>query len=383
MVEMRLRYVFRVVDKSGKARYYFRAKGTTYALQGEVGSAAFLKSYNALLSAHYSGALSKSTGRGRRLRNVVPQERPREWLPGTIGWLATEYLKSKQYLALAQSTQRLYRRELDHIRRRIGSTQVARLDVEDVETYCELISRQRSPATADLHLGLISSLWKFGRGFPECKRKGRSNPTADIDRRYRTACPHRPWPQAVQRRFLEVASSSVRLAFYMLLYTGQRRADIVHLKWTSYDGRSLRLVQSKTGQAMAIRVHSVLRLILDQTPRVHENILTHGRARPYSPDTLSGAFKRILRMIDASQYTLHGLRKTTSVLLAELGRSEYEIMAVLGHSTPKMAAYYCRQARRTELTNAAITAWERAETTVVPQPTLQAPTPHTPSSDTL
>jgi hypothetical protein len=47
----------------------------------------------------------------------------------------------------------------------------------------------------------------------------------------------------------------------------------------------------------------------------------------------------------------------TAVTLAELGRSEFEIM-VLGHKRPNMAAYYCRKANKTRLNYNAIRAWE-------------------------
>lgn len=60
------------------------------------------------------------------------------------------------------------------------------------------------------------------------------------------------------------------------------------------------------------------------------------------------AFKRHAKKsgVDAS---FHSLRKTVACIAAEEGASDAEIMAVLGHKTPRMAAYYRAQADRLSL----------------------------------
>ena len=58
---------------------------------------------------------------------------------------------------------------------------------------------------------------------------------------------------------------------------------------------------------------------------------------------------------------LHGLRKAAGVALAEAGVEINGIMAVLGHRSPRMALYYTQQAKKSKLTDAAMTAWEQAD----------------------
>jgi integrase len=270
MVEGRLRYVKRVVDRYGKTRHYFRVNQRTYPLHGAVGSSEFLRSYNALLARHYSGRLKPS-----RRRSPQRPERPVRALPGpgSIEWVIIEYLKSRQFADFASATRKTYRSALDHMRLNIGKQILVRLDTEDVDLYCAQIAR-RGSACADLHLRLLSSLWKFSKGLPECRRKGRSNPTYDAEKRYTVRLPHEPWPLSVQRRFLEAASPSVRLAFHLLLFTGQRRSDVVQMKWSDFDGEKIRVTQGKTGELVSIHVHKKLRELLHTTPRVHERILT-------------------------------------------------------------------------------------------------------------
>ena len=46
--------------------------------------------------------------------------------------------------------------------------------------------------------------------------------------------------------------------------------------------------------------------------------------------------------------------------LAEAGAEVLEIMAVLGHKTPKMAMFYCEQARQAKINESAVVKWEAA-----------------------
>jgi integrase len=356
MIQGRLKYVHRVVDRFGKARHYLRIRRSEYPILGEPGSSDFLRNYHALLALHYTGRLQAKTH-----LNARKAERPRTWAPGNVGWVIGEYLKSKQHAELADRTRHVYRRALELMRASIGDRVLALLDTEDADIYCAQVERHRGAATADLHLHLISKLWKFSRGLPECRRKGRSNPTDDAERRYRVRSPHEPWPTWVQTKFLQAATPTLQLAFHLLLYTGQRRSDIVALNWSDFDGTKIHLIQQKTKERVSIRVHRKLLKLLEVTPRNHERMLTNRRGKPYNGDVLSREMKQTLKSIDAGRYTLHGLRKSAAVALAELGCSELEIMAVLGHKTSKMAAHYCRDANRGWLTERAIRAWEAVE----------------------
>jgi integrase len=53
------------------------------------------------------------------------------------------------------------------------------------------------------------------------------------------------------------------------------------------------------------------------------------------------------------EYTTHGLRKNAGIMLAENGATVPQIMAALGHKTPKMALYYCRLANQKKLADQA------------------------------
>jgi integrase len=354
----RFRYVHRIVDRSGKVRHYLRLRrGKEFPIQGEFGSPAFLTNYEALLSQHHSQQGN------RRSIHPKPATSPlggniEDLVPGSINWVVVKYLASDEFGNLSRSTRHTYRRALDSMRSNIGKRIIGTLDADDVELYCAQIARERAASTADLHLGLISTVWKFSRGFRECRRKGQQNPTTDVRRLYTVSHPHEPWPVSLQLSFPNAASPSLRLAFHLLLYTGQRRGDVTGMKWSDYDGEKITITQEKTSETISIYVHKKLRDLLGSIKPTSEHILTNRLGRPFSRQGLTSAVKAALRKVGAPSYTLHGLRKTTAVTLAELGRSEFEIMAVLGHKSPKMAAYYCRKANKTRLNHNAIKAWE-------------------------
>jgi hypothetical protein len=65
-------------------------------------------------------------------------------------------------------------------------------------------------------------------------------------------------------------------------------------------------------------------------------------------------------------FSTHGLRKNAEIMLAENGATVPQIIAALGHRTPKMALYYCRLANQKPIADQAadipdIAFGERAE----------------------
>jgi integrase len=71
--------------------------------------------------------------------------------------------------------------------------------------------------------------------------------------------------------------------------------------------------------------------------------------------------EHLAKIAPKGKYVLHGLRKAAGVALAEAGVEINGIMAVMGHRSPRMALYYTQQAKKSKLTDAAMTAWEQAD----------------------
>src|SRR5262249_31601022 len=113
-----------------------------------------------------------------------------------------------------------------------------------------------------------------------------------------------------------------RLAFALLLYTGQRRSDVHRMTWADVSETSIRVVQQKTNAKLTIPLHRELLALLAAAQRDHVTILNintqYGR-----PFTVDGFGQWMRDAIAASGLPLdccpHGLRKAAGRRLAEAG----------------------------------------------------------------
>jgi integrase len=298
---------------------------------------------------------------GRMLAKVPREKRRKPDAAGTIGWFIEKYLAADHFIGrdgrqpkFSPGTQLNYRPVLESIRSTLGPARLADLTPDNVDVYLAKIERAHSPAVAMRHKVLLSNLWTFARGFAEFKRDGKTNPTADVGSIYTVEQEHEPWPDDVQDRFIAASDSNLYLAYHLLLCTGQRVSDVIRMKWADYNGTHFKLVQKKTDNEMWIKAPKKLRELLARTDHVHENILTHKWRKPYTHDSLGHRIKDVLIDNGDGQYTTHGLRKNAGIMLAENGASVPQIMAALGHTTPKLALYYCRLAQQKTLNDQAV-----------------------------
>ena len=136
-----------------------------------------------------------------------------------------------------------------------------------------------------------------------------------------------------------------RLAFALMLYTGQRRSDVHRMSWSDVTETSIRVVQQKTGRKLAIPLHREMLAILATADRNHATIINTERGRPFTVDGFSQWMR--VAITDAGlplDCQPHGLRKAAGRRLAEAGCTAHEIMAVLGHKTLTEAERYTREA---------------------------------------
>lgn len=68
-----------------------------------------------------------------------------------------------------------------------------------------------------------------------------------------------------------------------------------------------------------------------------------------SGDSMSAMFIRWCKDEGLGHLSAHGMRKEVAELLAENGCSQYEIMAILGHSEAKTSEVYTRRVERWKL----------------------------------
>jgi integrase len=216
----------------------------------------------------------------------------------------------------------------------------------------------KSTSTADIGVGLISTLWNFATEQLGQHRLG-ADPAYSIKRVHEVKHEHEPWPQGLIERFLREARPTLRQAVKLALYTGQRRSDLVKMTWSDFDGELIQVRQQKTGALISIPCHQELRTELESMPHIADTILVGERGESISSITLAGAVRGQLKKIGAAGYSIHGLRKNAAVALADAGCSTMEIAAITGHKTLAMVEHYSKKRDQRLHARSAMDKWEK------------------------
>jgi integrase len=321
------------VDRHGNVRWRFRRTGTDTYIPGPYASAEFRAAYEAALAG------AKAPNRSRAAH-------------GSFGWLIELYLASGRYKNLSEQGRRVFRHELEWIRREIGDLPFARFAVRHVEA---LMNKKDGPAAANRVKKNLSILFNFAI---KLELGITANPARHADRRKQNPDGYHTWTDLEIARFLEVhgPGTPARLCLLLALNTGMSRQDLCRAGWqdvSGWDTPTPRIAyrRGKTGQGADLPILPELAKELARLPRDRMLFLTHGpRCLPYKPETL-GNWWQDQRKAAGVSGPLHGLRKAAATRLANVGAAEHEIMVFLAHATPKEGAAYTKKANRARLAN--------------------------------
>ena len=121
----------------------------------------------------------------------------------------------------------------------------------------------------------------------------------------------------------------------LLLFTAQRRSDVIRMGRRHIRNGVLQVRQAKTGAVLDVPVHPDLRAIIEATPGERLTFLTTKTGKPYSGNDFSEQFRTC---------SAHGLRKAACRRLAEAGCSANEIAAISGRATLSEVQRYTKAA---------------------------------------
>lgn len=329
------RYCERFTDRHGRCRVYFRrGKGARIALPTDPTTEAFEEAYaNAL-----AGMVAER------------KKRPAPDAAGTLGGLIVSYKSSPAYAALRQTTRTAYRTPLEALRTTHGHRTLSGMSRERINEKI-LHPYADRPGAGLFALKVLRVLVRHGIDIGWLK----SDPTLGIKRPKGGEI--RSWTDAEIRVFEahHKVGKRERLAFALMLHTGQRRSDVHRMTWADIQGGKIKVIQQKTGAKLTIPLHDELRRILDVTPREHVTILNTAFGKPFTVDGFSGFMRDAIK--DAGLplgCQPHGLRKAAGRRLAEAGCTAHEIMSILGHKSLAEAERYTREADQARLAGAAI-----------------------------
>jgi integrase len=173
---------------------------------------------------------------------------------------------------------------------------------------------------------------------------------------------YRTWTEADIEAFeaQHPVGSRARLALALLLYTAQRRSDVVRMGRQHVRHGALSVRQQKTGRALEIPVHPALQTVLDATPSHHLTFLTTQGGKPFSPAGFTNWFRDVCNEAGLPRGTsAHGLRKAACRRLAEAGCSANLIAAVSGHRSLREVQRYTEAADQARMARSAMEAVTR------------------------
>ncbi|HVH77159.1 MAG TPA: tyrosine-type recombinase/integrase [Stellaceae bacterium] len=339
MTRIRLPYIQEFRDRHGKVRRYFRRAGFPLVqLPGAPGSTEFMEHYQAAASGH-------------ELRAPIGSSRS---APGTISAaIAAYYADSSFRDGLAPATQGMRRAILERFRSEHGEKRIALLQRPHI---AKMLGSKR-PFAARNWLKTIRGLMQFAVAIglrPDDPTDGIKPVKAPTTDGFHT------WSEEEIAQF-ETAhpiGSRPRLAMALLLYTAQRRSDVIRLGPQHIRDGMITVRAQKTsrttGKILQIPVHPELASILAATPAGHLTFLTTTAGAPFTAAGFGNLFREWCDEAGLKACTAHGLRKAQCRRLAEAGCSEHQIAAISGHESLAEIRRYTRAAEQSAMARAAM-----------------------------
>jgi integrase len=316
------------LDRHGKARWYFRRAGfKKVPLPGLPWSPEFMAAYERALAGQPAPIGAERT------------------IPGTLRALAVSYFASPAFRTKRASTQYTYRNVIERLCVEHGDKRVALLQREHVIKL--LAARAHTPGTANALRRSLRTLMQhaveIGMRSDDPTRDVRKVPTAKGDG-------YHSWTEGEIEQFERhhPIGSRARLAFALLLYTGQRRSDVVRMGRQHLSDNAICVRQVKTDREVWVPVHEALAPILAGASSNLTFLLTD-QGKPYTAAGFGNWFRDQCHATGLHGCTAHGLRKAAARRLAEAGCTTHEISAITGHASLKEVARYTEAVDRRRL----------------------------------
>jgi integrase len=339
MTRLRLDYVHEYRDRHGKLRRYFRRPGfKRVALPGIPGSDEFMTAYQLALA-------------GQQPRIEVGAGRTK---PGTVNAAIVGYYNSLAFRSLAPGTQKMRRAILEQFRAAHGEKRFALLPHE----FIVRTLGKRSPFAARNWLKTLRGLLQFAvsEGFrADDPSQGVKLPRVKSDGIH-------TWTEAEVGQYenRHPLGTKARLAFALLLYTAQRRGDVVGMGRQHIRNSAITVRQQKTGAALEIPIHTELQRALEAPPSEHLTFLVTELGKPFTAAGFGNWFRD--RCIEAGlpkECSAHGLRKAACRRLAEAGCTAHQIAAISGHASLREVERYTKAVDQARLARQAFDKEQR------------------------
>src|SRR5262249_12322593 len=226
--------------------------------------------------------------------------------PGSVAAVVAEYFDSQQFFtSKSAGTQRMRRGILERFRAAYGDRPMMPLSTEWIEALLDT----KPPHAARSWLVTLRSLCQFAVK----RRHLRADPTASVKLRsikgdgFHTSTED----EIAQFEAYHPIGTKPRLALALLLYTAQRRSDVIRMGRQHIRNGVFTMKQQKTGTELPpIPVHPHLQAVLAATLSEHPTFLVTAAGKPYGGNAFSAQFRKWCDAAGLPQRCKpHGLRK--------------------------------------------------------------------------
>lgn len=367
-MKVKLRYVYREVDRHGKERFYYRhgGRGSRIPLP-HPDSPEFEAAYAAAVSSGGAPARKPTQPRGRKRRSM-DSAAPSigRVAPGTLRDLCMRYFQSPDFTRLDARTQRVRRQIIEHCLQEPiapGAAETfADFPINRITSKAIRVLRDRKadfPEAGNNRVKAFRQLFKWGL---EDETPGLvGNPARDVAYFPSTGDGFHAWTIGEVEQFERhhAIGTKARLAFALLLYTGQRRSDVVRMGRQHVRDGWMRLTQFKGRKrnpvTLEIPILPELAEIIEASPTGDLTYLVTDYGKPFTASGFGNKFREWCDEAGLPHCSAHGLRKATAARLAEAGCSVHEIASITGHRTLKEIERYTRSAQQKKLAQSVVT----------------------------
>lgn len=352
MANIKIKHLYKQIDRHGKTKYYARiGHGRRIQIKSDYGTAEFLSEHQEALK------LLNSELNNPAIKPEKPTIQHRIYAQNTIGWAIKLYTSSGQWLSNSEAYRNSRGKIYEKLEQEFGHSPLKGLNRATLQAAFD--KRAATPAAANTFIKSIKAMLNW--------LKVRQVPIAESAFEVKTNSPSLEGFHTWTREELEKFRSTFpigtmpRLAIELLLHTGLRRQDVVRLSPShrvnnDFNYRPGKTVK-KTGKSVKIPISEYLDHVIANTPRKGFTYIETIKGTPYTPESFGNAFQDWTAKAGVPG-SAHGIRKLASVILAEAGASDRQLMAAMGWNSPAMAQVYTRKVENDKLS---VAAWELME----------------------
>lgn len=308
----------------------------------------------------------------RGIQLPAPEDGKATSIKGSVGWLVDQYLEAMGTMvadgAMVATTQNQRRTFLEWLRSEVGEYSASMPQAELIKLRDK---RSATPGAADNFIKAVRAMytWADNRGHVSV------NPATGVGKLNRDGKGAVAWTidDLKQYRGAHPRGTMAHLALTLFMFTACRISEVVHLgRANEIQRRGITWLDFQPLKRGAKRVRvPMLPPLLTATRSITVIGPTYLLTEHGKPFASSNSFDNKFRswvieagLRDASgkaTRSSHGIRKAAGELLALEGASQYQIMAVHGHASPKTSQIYTDGVDRDELAAHAMSLLSRME----------------------